>query len=252
MRNIIVIAKNTFRETIRDRILYGILGFAALYILLDLFMARLALGDLVMIKSFGLAGIYLFGLMITIFLGASILYKEIERRTLYFVLSKPVSRRQVILGKFAGLFTAVIFTTALMAVIYLAVIFYEGGGFDYLGLLAIFMQVVEMGLFIALLIFFSSFAAPMTSTVCAVLVLFSGHLLDSVLKNSKLIGGLTYRLIKAAYYVLPNLEKFNIRNIVVHRVAIMPASVLWAVAYAVFYSVLLLFFASVIFKKREL
>ena len=252
MKNVLVIARNTFRETIRDRILYGILGFAILYILLDLFLAKVALGDIVMIKSFGLAGIYVFGLVITIFLGASLIYKEIERRTLYFVLSKPVSRLDVILGKFFGLFAAVILTTALMAVVYLGVIFYEKGGFDALGLLAIGFQLLEMGFFIALLIFFSCVAAPLTATICALILLFTGHLLGTVAQNAQIIGGWTYRGVLAAYYVLPNLEKFDLRNLAVHHIVPSVHSLLLAAAYALVYAVLLLWAATALLKRREL
>jgi Cu-processing system permease protein len=252
MKNIIVIAKNTFRETIRDRILYGILGFGVLYIFLDLFLAKLALGDNVMIRSFGLAGIYVFGIVITIFLGASIIYKEIERRTLYFVLSKPVSRSQVVLGKFLGLFAAVTITTILMAVVYVGVIFYQTGIFDWSALIAVALQIIEQGFFIALLIFFSSVAAPLTSTMLATMILFSGHLLDSVLANAKHIGGVTFILVQALYYLLPNLQKFDVRGLVVHNIQISAQGVLIAFIYALIYSILLLFVAGKLLERREL
>lgn len=251
-KNTFVIADITFREAIRDRILYAVLGFGMLFILSDLFVAKLALGDFVIIKSFGLAGLYIFGLAITIFLGASIIYKEIERHTLYFVLSKPVSRSDVIVGKFLGLFAAVFLTTLLMTLIYLAVVLYQGGGFDHGGLLAIFFQIAEEGFFIALLVFFSSFTAPLTSTISALMLLFVGHLLNSVLDNARQIGGLTYRMAGLFYYLLPNLEKFNIRNSVVHGVLSPPSAILLTIAYALLYSVLLLYCAVVLFKKREL
>lgn len=252
MSNIIVIAKNTFRETVRDRILYAILGFAALFILFDLFMSRLALGDPVMIKSFGLAGIYIFGLIITIFLGSSIIYKEIERRTLYFVLAKPVTRGEVILGKFAGLFLAISLTVLLMAVIYLAVVFRATGTLDILSLAAIFFQLLEMALVAAVLIFFSAIAAPMTATLLAVMLIFIGHLLGSVLHNAQLIGGATYIMSLIFYYIFPNLEKFDLRNLVAHGIGVAPAAAFFALAYAALYSAILLCLASVLFNKREL
>jgi len=252
MKNIFVIAKNTFRETIRDRILYGILGFAVLYILLDLFLAKLSLGDHAMVRSFGLAGIYVFGLIITIFLGASLIYKEIERRTLYFVLSKPATPRDVVLGKFVGLTAAIALTTALMAVVYLVVVGYEVGGFDTLALLAIFFQLVEMALFVALLIFLSSISAPLTATLYAAIVLFFGHLLGAALTNARQVGGATYRLLQGLYYLLPNLEKFNLRNLVVHHIGISPGSAFVALAYAALYTALLLWGATAILKRREL
>jgi ABC-type transport system involved in multi-copper enzyme maturation permease subunit len=252
MKNVIVIAKNTFREAIRDRILYALIGFALLFIALDLFLAKLALGDIVMIKSFGLAGIYIFGLIITIFLGASIIYKEIERRTLYFILSKPVSGFEVIMGKFLGLFGAIILTTALMTAIYLAVIFYESGTLDYLGLVAVFFQILEMGLFTAILIFFSSVAAPMTSTLCAIMILFSGHLLGSVMQNAQTIGGGILKFVQVIYYLLPNLEKFNLRDLAAHSISTTPSAAILTIGYAVIYSSILIYLANVFLKRREL
>ena len=252
MKNIFVIAENTFREKIRDRILYAILGFAVLYILLDLFLAKLSLGDLLMIRSFGLAGIYIFGLIITIFLGSSLIYDEIERRTLYFVLSKPVSRRDVIWGKFIGLLGATALTTFLMALVYLGVVAYEGGGFDLLGLFAVFFQILEQGLFIALLIFFSSLATPLTSTLSATMILFVGHLLDAALVNASEIGGVIYRAVFVASYLLPNLEKFNLRNLVAHDLFVSSVTGFLALGYALAYMALLLFAATIIFNRREL
>lgn len=252
MKTIFSIAKNTFRETIRDKILYTIFGFSLVFILSDLFFAEISLNDPAMIKAFGLASLYLFGSVITIFLASSIIYKEIERRTLYFVLSKPVKRSQVIIGKFAGLLSAIIVTSLLMAIIYLGVIWYATGIFDSLALFAILFQLIESALFIAVLIFFSSFSAPLPSILSAVMLLFAGHMLPSALENIKSIGGITYQIALAACYILPNLEKFNIRNLVVHNISIPPAAIIFVILYASFYISFLLVLASLIFKKREL
>lgn len=246
------IAKHTFREAARDRVLYGLLAFAVIFIFLDLFFAKLSLGDLVMIKSFGLAGIYLFGLIITVFLGASIIQKEIERRTLYFVLSKPVSRAELVLGKFLGLLAAILLTIALMAAIYLAVVAIEGGGLDLLGLAAIGFQMLEMTLLTALLVFFSSIVSPLTATICSTLLLFAGHLLPTVLNNAKIIGGGAYKLVIFLYYLLPNLAKFDMRELAAHAISIPGQSVLYAVLYAVAYTAALLLLAVECFKRREL
>ena len=160
MKKIIVIAKNTFRETIRDRILYGILGFAFIFIFFTLFLGSISLGeDLQIIRSLGLAGIYLFSIIITIFLGASLIYKEIEKRTLYFVLSKPVSHKDIILGKFIGLFASILLTTALMTSVYLFVIYYKGGGIDYGALRAVLLQIAELGLLFLFQFYFQHFRA---------------------------------------------------------------------------------------------
>jgi ABC-type transport system involved in multi-copper enzyme maturation permease subunit len=252
MKKILTIAKHTFREAARDRVLYGLLAFATVFIFLDLFFARLALGDPVMIKSFGLAGIYVFGLIITVFLGASIIQKEIERRTLYFILSKPVSRVQLVLGKFFGLLGAILLTVALMAAIYLAVVALEGGGFDALGLQAILFQMFEMALLTALMVFFSSVVRPLTATICSMLLLFTGHLLPSVVQNAKALGSSAHSLILSLYYILPNLAKFDVRELAAHGIAMSPQAMLFAALYAVAYSAILLILAVECFKRREL
>lgn len=252
MKASLVLAKNTFMETVRDRILYGIAGFSFLYILLTLFFAKLALGNVVMIKSFGLAGIYLFGLVITIFLGSSIIDKEIDKRTLYFVLSKPVSRRDVIIGKFIGLGGSIILTITLMAIVYVGVLFYAEILVTQLDFLAIMFQMLEALLFVALLIFFSSFTRPLLATLSALILLFSGHLMSSALESAKNIGGITYEIIRFLYYTIPNLEKFNIRNLVVHNTAPGGETILFTFIYGGLYIGFLLYAAHLIFKKREL
>jgi len=252
VHNVFVITKNTFKETIRDRILYGLVAFGALFILLDLFLAKLSLGDMVMIKSFGLAGVYLIGTIITVFLGASIIYREVEKRTLYFVLSKPASYGDVILGKFFGLYGAAILTVLLMAAVYLGVVLYQGGGFDVRGFVAILYQLLEAGFFVALLTFLSAISTPLTSTIAAALILFSGHFMSTAVENVKRIGGFTKTFIDAAYYLLPNLEKFNVRNVVVHHVPLSLEPFILSAAYAAFYAAVLLYFAYAFLKRKEL
>ena len=246
------IAANTFREAMRDRIFSGIAAFAVFFVLLTIFLGKLSLGDLLMIRSFGLAGVYVFGLLTTIFLGSSVLHTEIERRTLYFVLSKPVSRFDVVLGKFLGLSGAALAALSLMTAVYLGVVWFEGGGFDLWGLAAIGLQAIELVLFTAFLVALSAVTAPLVAVVSATLLVFVGHLLGPALQEARTIGGATEALLKALYYVLPNLEKFNIRNLVVHDVALPPIIFVQTVAYGLLYAALLLVLANWLFEKREL
>jgi len=254
MRKIFVIAKITFKSALRDRILYAFLAFAALYLLFTIFLGVISLKDMAMIKSFGLAGIYIFGVIIAIFLGSSILYKDVESRVLYFILSKPVSRRDIILGKFFGLFGAVALTNLIMAIFYLGVILYQGGGFDYLGLLALFFQLLEMAVFIAFAIFASVLSTPLAAAVYSSIILFVGHLLNEVMSNAikEGISGAPLILLKVVYYIFPNLEKFNIRNLVVYSFSPTGPEIIFAVGYALVYSAILLYLAYVLFEKIEL
>ena len=143
MRTIFVIAKNTYRAAIRDRIVHGIIAFAFVFIAFTLFLGSISLGeDIIIIRSFGMAGIYFFSLIATIFLGASLLYTEMERRTIYLILAKPVSSGELILGKFFGLLAAIVLIIAVMAVLYCGIVASQGGGLDTGALLAIAMQIV--------------------------------------------------------------------------------------------------------------
>lgn len=253
MRNIITIARNTFRETIRDRILYVILGFAALFILSTIFFGSISLGeDIKVIKDFGLAGIYLFSLLVTIFIGASLIYKEIEKRTLYVVLSKPVSHFQFIIGKFIGLYLSVFISIALMTAIYLIVVAVKGGGFDAPALIAILLQFFEIAIFVALMILFSTFSTPIASTVYAILILYIGHSLDLILKYAQKHQNFSIYFVKTIYYLLPNLEKFNVRNLVVHHIYPSGASVSYAFLYAALYSAILLILATWKLRREDL
>ncbi len=246
MRNIFIIAKNTFKLEIRDKILYGIIIFALLYVGAQIFLGDLVFKELPMVKSFGLAGIYFFNAIVALFLGTTSFFKDVDRKIVYFILSKPVSRAQFLLGKFFGLCAVVLLATLVLTIAYLGFVLYVGGGFDGAGILAISMQYLEMALFLAFAIFVSTFSNSLLSIVFTSGVFFVGHVVSALLTDAKAMGitGLKYWLIEMLYYILPNLEKFDIRNIAVHNVPISPVSLALALAYATIYVVFLLSMAN--------
>jgi len=254
MKNIFVIAKNTLKLEIRDKILYGILAFALGYIALTIFFGQLTLGELQMIKSFGLAGIYFFTAIIALFLGTTSFYKDVDRKTVYFLVSKPVSRSQFLIGKYFGLCLVLLVASIILGAAYFGIVMYEGGGFDVIGLLAIFMQFLEMCLFIAFAICVASFSTSLISIVFTSAVFFIGHVVSALLIDAKAIGisGLQYRLVQAIYYVFPNLEKFNVRDLAIHAVAMPFTSFLLALAYTAAYVALLLMTAIWVFDRKEI
>ena len=253
MKNSIVIANNTFKQAIRDRILYGILIFAFLFIGSTLVLSSLSLGeDIFVIRNFGLAGIYVFGLIITIFLGASTVYEEVEKKSTYLLLAKPVTRADIIVGKFLGLFFAIGLTTFLMFGAYLLVIILNSGGFDYLAFWSIILQLLEMGVLIAILILFSIFTTPLAAIIYTILVLYMGHLLSLLKEFSLKSGDITRYILTAIYYIFPNLEKFNIRNLIVHQISITPKELALSAGYAIFYIILTLYIAQNLFNRKEL
>jgi len=253
MKNILTIAKNTFRETIRDRILYGILGFAILFLLSTVFFGSISLGeDTKVIKDLGLAGIYIFSLIIAVFLGSQLIHKELEKRTIYIILSKPVSTAQFILGKYLGLLSSLVINIAFMAIIYLAVVKFVGNQIDYLALWAFLLNILELSVFVALTILFSSFTAPLAGTIYAILILYIGHSLELLRKAAEKSGDLVKYLVEALYYLFPNLEKFNIRNFIVYGTPPTVAQIIYPALYSVLLTLILLWLANLCLKKRDL
>ncbi len=254
MNNIWTIARNTWKLEIRDKILYGLIVFALLYVFFQVFLAQLVLRELPMVKSFGLTGIYFFNALIALFLGTTSFFRDVDRKIVYFILSKPVSRAQFLIGKFVGLCLVLMTTTAVLAVAYLGLIAYEHGGFDALGLLAISMQYLEMMLFLAFALFVSTFSSSLISIVYTSAVFFLGHIVSSLIADAKSVGitGVQYVLVQILYYVFPNLEKFDARSLAIHAVAAPWASFGLAVAYAAAYIALLLWASVWIFNKREI
>jgi ABC-type transport system involved in multi-copper enzyme maturation permease subunit len=254
MKNIITIAKNTFILESRDRMILGVLIFAFGYLAVTLFLANLVLHELPMVKSFGLTGIYFVNAITALFLGTTAFFKDLERKVVYFILSKPVSRAQFLLGKFFGLCLVLLVTSAILGVAYLGLIAFEGGGFDVLGLLAIAMQFLEMVLFLAFAIFVSTFSSSLLSIVYTSAVFFLGHVVSSLIQDATTIGitGGRLAVIKGLYYIFPNLEKFDIRNIAVHAVTAPFASFALALLYTIIYSAVLLVLGSWIFAKKEI
>jgi ABC-type transport system involved in multi-copper enzyme maturation permease subunit len=253
MKNIINIARNAFKETIRDKILYGILGFALLFLVSTLFFGSISLGeDTKVIKDLGLAGIYIFSIIIAVFLGSQLIYKELEKRTIYIILSKPVSTLQFILGKYLGLLLSMLLNVAIMSIIYLGVIFYKGGGIDTVSLWSLLLLIFELSIFIAISILFSSFTAPLAGTLYAVIILYIGHSLEMVKKAAEKSGQLAKFAADIVYYVFPNLEKFNIRNMVVYNVEPTVSQILYPIIYSILYTTVLLWLANLLLKKRDL
>lgn len=252
LRTLFVIAHSTFVENVRDKVLYGILVFAFIFTTFTLFLGSISLGeDLQVVRSMGLAGIYLFGLLITIFLATALVFKELEHKTVYFILSKPVSRWQMVVGKFCGLFASVALSVVGMLAVYLCVVWYQGGGFDGGALWAVGYQLLELMVIIALSIFFSTYARPLASVVYVVIFLYVGHSLSLLLQVTK-ESGVVQNFFALLYHVLPNLEKFNLREVVLHGGAPSVEGVLATAAYAVLYVTLLLFGASLLLGRREL
>jgi ABC-type transport system involved in multi-copper enzyme maturation permease subunit len=252
MTQILAIARNTFLETIRDRILNAILVFAVVLIGSSLLLGQLSAGqDIKIIKDLGLASMGFFGTIIAVFVGTSLVHKELDKRTVFVVLTKPVSRSAFLVGKLLGL-------VGTLTVLVVAM------GAAYLGLLAMLHVPLELGLFqaigfswlelivlTALTMVFSTFSTPVLCMLYAFALYIIGHNAGTLKVLSQNAGAGLKELLIAAYYVLPNLTTFDIKNQVVYGYAASPQQVAWTIAYAGIYAVMLFSVAVLIFRRRE-
>jgi len=252
-RRLLSIAANTFRETVRNKILYVILAFALVVIGLTWFLADLSMGELSrIIANVGLASIHLFGVTIAVFLGITLVSQEMERKTIYLVLSKPVPRWEFVLGKAAGLCATILLTTSVMAVTLFAVYAAYSGKAEFGILLASAGVYLELVLLVCLATFFSTFTTPTLSAMFTLSLFLIGHLSQTLF----VLGGRAKSAgARAAssflFYLLPNLEIFNWKNAVVYGDVRSPAVLLPAVGYLACYGTAVLLLACILFSRKD-
>jgi len=248
------IALNTFREAIRDRILYTLLLFALLMIMGSVLLGNLSIGgELKIVKDMGLASISIFGMLIAIFIGVGLISKEIERKTIYTILTKPVSRHLFVLAKFLGLALVLLFEVLVMALGLLALIFILTHSVGLILLKAIFLIYLELLLVTAVAILFSSFS---TSAALSGLFCLGFYVLGHLLTDIKALGAKSanspVRIIcEGIYYLLPNLENFNIKSQVVFNLPIPNVYLVYSASYAMLYIIIILFISMAIFSAKD-
>ena len=249
---ILAVALNTFREAIRDRILYVILAFALGLIGVSRLLSMLTVGsEEKILKDLGLFAISLFGLLTAVFVGVSLVYKELEKRTLYTLLANPVRRSHFVIGKFFGLLALIGLNTVLMTLALAALLAFHGGGILAL-LPAIWLTFVELALITAFAILFSSYTNPILAALGTVTVYVSGHLAWSLpLLAKRLPEGFGQSVCRALYWVMPSLDKLNIRAEAVHGLPIDPGFLAQATLYGLGYTAVVLILACLIFERRE-
>jgi ABC-type transport system involved in multi-copper enzyme maturation permease subunit len=253
MSRIWAIAENTFREAIRDRILYLLLAFALLFMGSAQVLSLLTVGgEEKIIKDLGLASISLFGVLTSIFIGVALVSKEIERRTIFTIITKPIHRYQFLLGKYGGLALTLLVNTAVMTLWFYLILLLKGYA-DARLLLAVFLIFLELLLVTAFTVLFSSFSTPILSTLFSLSLYLVGHLTWSLKLLEERLSGPTARAVcRILYYVLPNLEIFNIKGEVVHGVALPALLPLWAVLYLAGYASVVLIGAALILQRRDI
>jgi Cu-processing system permease protein len=250
------VALNTFRESVRDRVLYNLILFALILVGASVFVSELSLDqESKFIADLGLSAMLVFGAIIAIFIGVGLVYKEIDKRTIYNLLSKPVHRHEFIIGKYLGLcMTLLVNSVVMIAGTILALLYVNRGPSPLIAsiLPAAYLILLELALIVAVALMFSSFTTPMLAALFSFAIYVIGHFssdlkLAAVMSNSTLIRG----LLTFAYYLLPNLSNFSYISQASHGQMPPLKLVISATIYAAIYIAVLLSAAMLIFQKRN-
>ena len=266
MRVIGHVAVNVFKESVRDKILYNLVVFAVLLISASYLIGELTAGqDVKIIKDLGLASISIFGLLIAIFIGIGLVWKEVEKRSIYTLLSKPMRRQEFLLGKYCGLVLTLLINVAVMTAAFYAVLAYmqaetpaniraswPAPATDPAMLKAIVLIMLELLLVTAIALFFSTFSSPFLSAMLTLAVWLIGHFNEDLRDYGATISSSAAAAIaRGVYYVVPNFAAFDVKLQVVHAQAIPLRYMALTSLYGVTYVALVLLAAVVIFSKRD-
>ncbi len=266
MRAVRLVALAVFRESIRDRVPLTIVGFGVLLVAASYLIGQMTAGqDLKIIKDLGLAALNLLGLLIAVFIGIGLVAKEVERRSIYSLLSRPLTREQFILGKFVGLVMTLAVNIVAMCFAFYLVLLYQqltvpaaqqqiwpAPAMDPRLLIAVVLIFGELMIVTAIALFFSTFAGPMTAVLLTLAMWIVGRFNADLRQFEEVMQApVAVYVAKAAYYVLPNLAPFDVKAEVVHGVPISGSHVGLTLAYAVLYVAIVLLGAVAIFRRRD-
>jgi ABC-type transport system involved in multi-copper enzyme maturation permease subunit len=266
MRAIALVAGAVFRESIRDRVPYSMVVFAVLLMAASYLISQMTAGqDVKIIKDLGLASISMFGLLIAVFIGIGLVSKEVERKSIYALLTKPVTRPQFVLGKFAGLMLTLLVNIAAMTMAFYVVLAYmhttatEGQRLAWPApatdprlLIPIVLIYAELMVVTALALFFSTFSSPLLATLLTLGLWVAGHFNADLRNFQDVVDVAAIAWIgKALYYTLPNLAPFDVKAEVVHGFPVAWRHVGLTLLYGAVYAAILLTAAIAIFRRRD-
>ena len=266
MTSTIAIAVNVFRESVRDKVLYNLVLFAILMIGASYLIGQLTAGqDVKIIKDLGLAATSLFGLFIAVFIGIGLVSKEVERRSIYSLLAKPVERWQLVVGKYAGLVLTLAVNIGVMAIALYAVLAYMRWGvppavegvwdapaLDPALLKAIYLIFVELMIVTAIALLFSTYSSPLLSAAFTFGLTIVGQYSPDLRNFQDVLDSpVAQAIARGLYWVLPNLTPFDVKARVVHGLPVTARYLASTTAYAALYIACLLVVSVIVFSRRD-
>jgi Cu-processing system permease protein len=257
MSRVAVVALNTFREAVRDRVLYNLVFFALLMIAASVIVGQISIGiEQSVIISLGLSAISVIGLLIAVFLGVALVSKEMDKRTLYALLAKPVRRWEFLLGKFGGLVLTLAVNTAAMTLGLLLTMLYVKHGLersDVVVFVAVYFIWLKLALIVALALLFSCYTTPILAILFTAGLYIVGLYVQE-LRNlpAQVMSPGMAAFAKWLSYLLPNFENFNVMAMAAHGRAVPGALILQNTLYTMVYCTIVLTAAAVVFSRRNL
>ena len=252
LSRVYAVAANTFRETIRERVLYNLIFFAILMTLSGVLLGQLSIRqDEKIIKDLGLAAMDVFGTVIAIFMGVGLVSKEIERRSLFPLLAKPLGRGELLIGKAAGLAFTLFVNVATMAIGLYLTLAATRRAFDPALLKAVYGIYLGLLLVLAIALLFSTLTTSALASVCTVGLVAAGRFSDVIRNASSVASGVPTYLTEFLYLLLPNFRNLDFKNAVVYGLPV-PADLLaYVTAYAVVYAAVVLLVALAVFRSKD-
>lgn len=260
------VAIAVFKESVRDRVPYSLVIFAVVLMGASFLLSRLTAGqDLKVIKDLGLATMNAIGLLIAIFIGTGLVSKEVERRSIYAVIAKPLSRSSFIAGKYLGLVLTLAVNLAMMTIAFYAMMEYlslttddwikqgwRAPALDPRLLVPIGLIGVQLMMTTAVALFFSTFSSPLLSMLFTLGVWVAGHFSGDLRNFQAAVDSPAAAAVaRGLYYVLPNLDAIDVKNEIVHGLAVPWAAVAVGVASLFAYIAALVLAATLIFNRRD-
>ena len=250
------VAFNTFREAVRDRVLYNLVAFALLLTTAAILVGQISINiERLVVVNLGLSAVSLFGVVIAIFIGIGLVSKEIDKRTLYTVLSRPLRRWEFVVGKFVGLTGTLIVNTFFMAIGVFFALLYVAHKLEHSDawlLVALYFIVLQFLIVCSLALLFSTFSSPLMSAVFTFALFVIGSLADDLRGFSRMAHGVGGWMATAIAYLVPNFSALNVINQVAHGESVAGQLIVYNTLYALLYSATVMSAAVIIFERRNL
>lgn len=253
LNRVAAVAANTFRETVRERVFYNLVIFAILMILSGLLLARLSIRqEGKIIKDLGLACMDVFGTVIALFMGVGLVSKEIERRSLYPLLSKPLARGEFFVGKFAGLGLTLLVNVSVMTAGLFLTLWATGSRPDPRLLKGVYPIFLGLLLIVSLALLLSTLTSSAIAALVTVCLVVAGRFSDVIRNMKEVAPAVPDWLILGLYYAIPNFRNFDFKDRVAYGDPVSPAALGWVTAYALVYVTIVLGAGLTAFRSKEL